>query len=77
MKKKNLDKRVCFNCNILEDEKHVLLNCPLYEDLRHALFIDILCHNDMFFKLSDEEKFIYMFKIPIFVILLPKPAKTF
>lgn len=60
--RKNLDERVCFNCNILEDEKHVLLNCPLYEDLRHALFIDILCHNDMFLNLSDEEKFIYMFK---------------
>lgn len=60
--RKNLDERVCFNCNILEDEKHVLLNCPLYEDLRHALFIDILCHNDMFLNLSDEEKFTYMFK---------------
>ena len=43
-----LDKRLCFNCDDIEDEKHVLLTCPLYEDLRQSLFIDIIQHNDVF-----------------------------
>ena len=58
----DLDKRLCFNCDNIEDEKHVLLTCPLYEDLRQSLFIDIIQQNYMFLTLSDDEKFIFLFK---------------
>ena len=61
--RKDVHERVCFNCSsTLEDERHVLLNCPLYEDLRQTMFIDILGVNNNFSELSDEDKFIYLFK---------------
>ena len=58
----NVNERLCFNCNSIEDEKHVLLSCPLYEDLRQSLFIDITnVLNIDFIRISDDEKFIFLF----------------
>ena len=37
--------RLCFNCNVIEDEKHFMLNCALYDQIRLDLFNDI---NDTF-----------------------------
>ena len=37
--------RLCFNCNVIEDEKHFLLNCAVYDQIRIDLFNDI---NDTF-----------------------------
>jgi hypothetical protein len=37
--RKELNERLCINCDNLEDEKHVLLKCPLYGDLRQSMFI--------------------------------------
>ena len=59
--RKELNERLCINCDNLEDEKHVLLKCPLYEDLRQSMFIDVVGHNNNFLTLSDYEKFIFLF----------------
>ena len=60
---KTVDGRVCFVCNDkIEDEKHVILNCPLYADLRESLFYGVKRSNGDFDILSDDDKFIYLFK---------------
>lgn len=61
---KNIEERKCFYCNSssIEDEKHVLLYCPLYADLRVKLFQEINNYNVEFSSLSDDQKFIYLFK---------------
>ena len=46
----------------IEDEKHVLLDCPLYADLRKRLFNEVKRSNVHFIILSDDDKFIYLFK---------------
>jgi ssDNA-specific exonuclease RecJ len=61
--KKNVNERVCFICHDqIEDEKHVLLDCPLYADLRERLFNEVKRSNVHFIILSDDDKFIYLFK---------------
>jgi ssDNA-specific exonuclease RecJ len=53
----------CFICHDqIEDEKHVLLDCPLYVDLRERLFNEAKRSNVHFIILSDDDKFIYLFK---------------
>ncbi len=59
--RKELDERLCINCDNVEDEKHVLLKCPLYEDLRQSMFIDVVGHNNNFLTLSDNEKNLFLF----------------
>jgi ssDNA-specific exonuclease RecJ len=60
---KNVNERVCFICHDqIEDEKHVLLDCPLYADLRESLFNEVKRSSVHFNSLSDEDKFIYLFK---------------
>jgi ssDNA-specific exonuclease RecJ len=60
---KNVNERVCFICHDqIEDEKHVLLDCPLYADLRESLFNEVKRSNVHFIILSDDDKFIYLFK---------------
>ena len=60
---KNVNERVCFICHDqIEDEKHVLLYCPLYADLRERLFNEVKRSNVHFIILSDDDKFIYLFK---------------
>ena len=60
---KNVNERVCFICHDqIEDEKHVLLYCPLYADLREKLFNEVKRSNVHFIILSDDDKFIYLFK---------------
>jgi ssDNA-specific exonuclease RecJ len=60
---KNVNERVCFICHDqIEDEKHVLLDCPLYVDLRERLFNEAKRSNVHFIILSDDDKFIYLFK---------------
>ena len=60
---KNVNERVCFICyDQIEDEKHVLLDCPLYADLRESLFNEVKRSNVHFIILSDDDKFIYLFK---------------
>ena len=62
-KNKNVNERVCFICHDqIEDEKHVLLDCPLYTDLRERLFKEVKRSNVHFIILSDDDKFIYLFK---------------
>jgi ssDNA-specific exonuclease RecJ len=56
-------KTVCFIFHDqIEDEKHVLLDCPLYADLRESLFNEVKRSNVHFIILSDDDKFIYLFK---------------
>jgi hypothetical protein len=43
-------------------QKHVLLYCPLYADLRERLFNEVKRSNVHFIILSDDDKFIYLFK---------------
>ena len=63
MKKKNVNERVCFICHDqIEDDKHVLLDRPLYADLRKKLFNEVKRSNVHFIILSDDDKFIYLFK---------------
>jgi ssDNA-specific exonuclease RecJ len=60
---KNVNERVCFICHDqIEDEKHVLLDCPLYADLCERLFSEVKRSNVHFIILSDDDKFIYLFK---------------
>jgi ssDNA-specific exonuclease RecJ len=60
---KNVNERVCFICHDqIEDEKHVLLDCPLYADLRERLFNEVKMSNVHFIILSDDDKFIHLFK---------------
>ena len=60
---KNVNERVCLICHDqIEDEKHVLLDCPLYADLRESLFNEAKRSNVHFIILSDDDKFIYLFK---------------
>lgn len=59
--------RLCFNdrCvldNLVENEKHVILNCPLYSLLRIELYDRASSFYPEFLTLSDDEKFIYLFK---------------
>jgi hypothetical protein len=78
--RRELNERLCINCDNIEDEKHVLLKCSLYEDLRQSMFIDVVGHNNNVLTLSDNEKCIFLFNNDTelqFVIRLPKPATTF
>ena len=62
MKTKPVSERICFNCkDITKDEKHVLTLCPLYADLRNLLFEEACKYNELFYTLSDNDKFIYIF----------------
>ena len=62
-KNKNVNERACFIYHDqIEDEKHVLLDCPLYTDLREILFKEVKRSNVHFIILSDDDKFIYLFK---------------
>jgi hypothetical protein len=49
--RKELNERLCINCDNLEDEKHVLLKCPLYEDLRQSMFIRSVAYGESEVKL--------------------------
>ena len=61
--KKPINERCCFMCNNeIEDEKHVITLCPLYADLRNILYSEAVKHNDQFYNLSIDEKFIFLFR---------------
>jgi hypothetical protein len=73
---------LCFICsklgiNVVEDEKHVLLQCPGYADIRQSIFKNICELNSNFINMSDDEKFLYIFIMKMFVILLPKSVMKF
>lgn len=60
---KPINERSCFMCkNEIEDEKHVFTLCPLYADLRNILYSEAVKHNDQFYNLSNDEKFIFLFR---------------
>lgn len=56
-----LENRVCFNCNVVEDELHVLLHCPLYNKIREELFYTACDIDEHFRNFTDSQKIIFLF----------------
>ena len=54
----NLDanQRLCYVCNVVEDESHVILDCSLYNDQRHVLFSKAALVLAIFYDLNNAEK---------------------
>ena len=47
--------RLCFNCNVVEDEKHFMCHCPVYDQIRSELLKDI----NSIFNLDSSDNDIY------------------
>ena len=64
-----------YTCKI-EDAKHVILDCPLCADLRESLFYEVKRSNGDFSILSDDDKFINLFKSTA-LVWLTRPDEIF
>ena len=58
------DERLCKLCtlNETENELHVFCTCPVYDEIRSELYQNVFVFNPGFINLSNEDKFIYLFK---------------
>ena len=54
-----IENRLCFNCNVLEDEIHFICKCPLYDLERNYLFDLVESKVSDFPSLDDKDKFIF------------------
>ena len=50
--------RLCFECKLIEDERHFVMNCALYEEERCMFFYKVTRREPIFSAMSTEEKFI-------------------
>ena len=59
-----LDERICEFCqlNEVEDELHFICKCTMYNDLRQNLYDTVQTQFEEFYRLTDEEKFIYLLR---------------
>ena len=55
-----IQNRLCFYCNVLEDEIHFICKCPLYDSERNYLFDLVESKVSDFPSLDDKEKFIFL-----------------
>ena len=55
-----IENRLCFSCNIIEDEIHFLTNCKIYEYNRKLFFDAVSYKFPNFAHLSSEHKFIFL-----------------
>ena len=58
--KTDICNRICYHCNIIEDEFHFLINCPLYDQERRNLFISVQSQYPNLLYLDNENKFILL-----------------
>ena len=60
--KQAIKDRICFKCNVVEDEYHFLLQCQLYMADRQELFDKVTAKDHNFGQLNNEDIFIYLLK---------------
>ena len=57
-----MEERFCPFClNVVENEVHAILHCPEYETERNSLFRKANEYDNTFSRLSDSDKFIFLF----------------
>ena len=56
-----VEERVCFACNVVEDEMHFISNCKIYNSPRAVLFNMVQSTVPNFAFLDEKNKFIYLF----------------
>ena len=52
--------RLCISCNVIENEFHFLINCKPYCDMRDEFYAKVTYIDQVFNRLSDREKYIYL-----------------
>ena len=55
--------RLCFICAKLDDEKHFMLNCKYHNSERNKLFAKYNAYHPIFEKMTDDDKFIFLFSV--------------
>ena len=55
-----LEKRLCNQCNVIEDEYHHIVECEKYTSQRSKLYQCIESNNSMFTNMSSQEQFIFI-----------------
>ena len=55
-----VEQRICYECNVLEDELHFVTNCKINEVERFDLDLKVRRFNPNYIHLNNSEKFVYL-----------------
>ena len=55
-----VNERLCTLCHTIEDEPHFIITCPRYSEERKYMYDACFLNDDLFFQLSEIEKFTYI-----------------
>ena len=58
-----IEQRLCTVCNVVESEQHFILSCAINESLRHTFIQQIQQKYTNFTRMSDDEKFVFIFSV--------------